>query len=148
MLKSQPKLSLLALAILMASLGNAQNYTPIPDANFEAKLINLGIDKDGANGQVLTSSISSLTSLNLNNSNIESLLGIQAFVSLTNLSLQSNKLTSLDLTNNTALTNLDCYNNKLTALNLSKNTALTDLTCSFNNLGSLDLSKNLALANL
>ncbi|MBR5690179.1 MAG: leucine-rich repeat domain-containing protein, partial [Prevotella sp.] len=59
-----------------------------------------------------------------------------------------NRLTSLDVSKNTALTYLDCTGpgtgggrcNELTSLDVSKNTALTDLRCSGNLLTSLDLS--------
>jgi hypothetical protein len=59
-----------------------------------------------------------------------------------------NRLTSLDLSNNTALQTLYCYGIGLTSLDISKNTALTYLQCSNNQLMSLDVSKNTALKDL
>lgn len=44
-------------------------YTSIPDTNFEKKLIALSVD-DVDDGQVITSNISSLTSLNVFSSSI------------------------------------------------------------------------------
>ena len=67
---------------------------------------------------------------------------------LINLDCNSNQLTSLDVSSNTALTDLNCYNNQLTTLNVSGSTALTDLNCTYNQLTSLDVSSNTALTNL
>ncbi len=61
------------------------------------------------------------------------------------LSLNKKKLTSLDVTNNTALTDLDCSGNQLTTLDVTNNTALTYLTCGGNQLTALDVSKNTSL---
>ncbi|HSD07874.1 LamG-like jellyroll fold domain-containing protein, partial [Flavobacterium sp.] len=123
-------------------------YTSIPDVNFEKKLIALGIDSGTADGKVLTSSISSLTSLNVSSSSITNLTGIEDFSALTNLNCSSNQLANLDVTKNVALKNLNCYYNRLTNLDVTKNSALTDLNCGYNQLVNLDLSKNVSLASL
>jgi Leucine-rich repeat (LRR) protein len=122
--------------------------TLIPDSNFEDKLIALGIDTDGKNGRVITSSIASITTLEVYNSSISDLTGIEDFVSLTYLDCSGNALTALDVTKNTALTYLDCNTNSITALDLTQNTGLTDLYCNTNKLASLDVSNNLALNKL
>ena len=142
-------------AVATYSIGNCA-YTLIPDINFEKKLIARGIDIGSADGKVLTESISSLTSLDvslvsLNNSfgPIKDLTGIQYFTNLTSLNCSSNKLTTLDLSKNTALTSLVCSSNPLTILDVSNNTALASLDCSFiRQLTTLDVSKNTALASL
>lgn len=124
-------------------------YTLIPDTNFEKKLIALGIDSGVADGKVLTSSISSLTSLDISSSSISNLTGIQDFVALTSLVCYSNsQLTGLELSKNIALTNLNCSSSQLTTLDVSKNTALTNLVCSGNQLSEIDLSNNVALDTL
>ncbi|MDR3053680.1 MAG: leucine-rich repeat domain-containing protein, partial [Coriobacteriales bacterium] len=79
---------------------------------------------------------------------ISTLKGIEFFPNLKTLNCGNNKLTSLDLSINTALTYLHCSDNKLTSLNVSKNAVLTELICDSNNLVSLDLSKNTALTFL
>jgi len=61
---------------------------------------------------------------------------------LSSLYCENNKLTSLDLTNNTKLDTLFCENNQLTSLDLSNNTAVQNLSCFSNQLTSLDISKN------
>ena len=123
-------------------------YTLIPDSNFEDKLIALGIDTDGKNGKVKTSSVASLTSLEVYSSNIANLTGIEDFVSLNYLDCSDNVLTALNVTKNTALTYLDCRTNVITTLDVSKNTSLTDLYCNTNKLTTIDVSKNLVLNKL
>ena len=67
---------------------------------------------------------------------------------ITHLNCVYNRLTSLDVSKNTALTYLSCWDNRLTSLDISKNTALKELYCFTNQLTSLDVSKNTALTNL
>lgn len=64
---------------------------------------------------------------------------------VTNFTCSDNKITTLDVSQNTALEQLWCTNNQLTALDVSKNTALTGLYCYNNQLTALDVSKNTAL---
>ena len=118
---------------------NCSSYTEIPDSNFEAKLIALGIDTDGKNGKVLTASINTLTTLNVTNSNIINLKGIQDFTKLENLNCSSNQLTSLDISKNLYLTSLHCEDNKLTTLNLKngKNTLFPNTSLLLTNNPSL-----------
>ncbi|MET0946616.1 MAG: leucine-rich repeat domain-containing protein, partial [Flavobacterium sp.] len=123
-------------------------YTLIPDANFEQKLINLGIDTDGLNGKVLTDTISTVKFLDLTKSNISDLTGIEDFVSLTDLYCGQNSLTKINVSKNTALTTLDCNNNMITSLDVSNNIALLNLSCYSNQLTALDVKVNTALTKL
>lgn len=123
-------------------------FTLIPDPKFEDKLIALGIDIDGKNGKVLTISITNLTTLDLSNSLITDLSGIQDFVSLKTLNVSSNLLTKLEVSNNTKLTSLSCESNQITSLDVSKNLALTSFYCGLNNLITLEVSKNVSLTSL
>lgn len=135
----------------ITNLYNSNNsYTLIPDINFEKRLIALGLDSGTTDGKVLTSSISSLTSLDVSFSLITDLTGIQDFVALKNLKCNDNKITSLDLSKNIAITSLDCsYNYGLNTLDVSKNVALTSLKSNGNSkLTTFDVSKNLALTDL
>ncbi|OOG73448.1 carbohydrate binding domain-containing protein, partial [Flavobacterium sp. A45] len=137
-----------------------EQYTLIPDVNFENKLIALGIDSGVADGKVMTNSVNKLTSLNVSNSSIADLTGIEDFVALKTLDCQSNKLNSLNVTKNLDLINLNCSANYLTSINVTKNSALKSLNVSYmaegvssslsgqGKIESLDLSKNLALTDL
>ncbi|OMQ12191.1 leucine-rich repeat domain-containing protein [[Flexibacter] sp. ATCC 35103] len=126
----------------------SQGYTVIPDVNFENALISLGLDSGIPDGKVLTSNISSVKELNVNAKSISDLTGIQDFKSLTNLSCNSNKLTQLDVTQNTALIFLSVGYNNITSLNVSKNSALTSLYFNNNQVTSIDVSNNPALGTL
>ncbi len=101
---------------------------------------------------------------------IQSLKGIAFFTNLEELKCEYNKITSLDVSKNTALERLNCNSNQLTSLNVSgctklkrldinickkltsldvsKNTALEDLNCCNDNLISLDVSGCTALTSL
>ncbi len=75
-------------------------------------------------------------------------LDVSNNTALTYLDCSSNQLIALNTAMNTALTQLDCGNNRLTALDVSKNTALTKFECYNNPLTMLDISKNTALSYL
>jgi len=127
---------------------DVEPFTLIPDVNFENKLIALGIDKDGPNGKVATYSIDSVTSLNVSKSDISDLTGLQDFKALTSLEAAENKLTTINVSNNTLLTNLNVSKNQLTSLNTSTNYRLLTLNCSANSIAALDLTENRSLSDL
>lgn len=152
---------LLLLPLLLLLLNTKAQTTAIPDPNFEQALIDLGYDTGAPNGSVATSSIDTITFLNISNKNISNLIGLEDFTSLSTLSCGFNSLTTLntsqniyleslycygnalidiDVSNNSNLTSLNCYGNQLTSLNL--NTNLTSLICTNNQLTSLDVSNN------
>ncbi|WP_264525945.1 T9SS type A sorting domain-containing protein [Flavobacterium sp. N502536] len=122
-----------------------ESYTLIPDINFEKKLIALGIDSGAPDGKVLTSKVSTITEIDLYFSNITDLTGIQDFKALTSLSCMSNKITSLDISQNLQLISLQASFNNLTTLNTSKNLALLYLSLAYNQITNLDLSQNVNL---
>ena len=99
-------------------------------------------------GQLSPGNRRMVTSLYVSGRGIRDLRGIEYFSFLEFLNCNSNQLTSLDLSRNTALTVLNCNSNQLTSLDLSKNTALRGLYCSNNQLTSLDVSQNTALTDL
>ena len=115
--------------------------TPIPDPVFEGKLVQLGIDNQ-VDGQISNAAAASVTTLQIWNSNISDLTGIEAFVNLDSLACNGNNLTQLDFSNNPLLETLDCGSNQLTSLNITQNAALTRLWCGGNQLASIDLSGN------
>lgn len=86
--------------------------------------------------------------MNIARSDISSLEGISYFSSLSYLNCNSNQLTKLDVSQNTALMFLWCDCNQLTELDISQNPALTYLSCNANQLTELDVSQNLALETL
>jgi len=124
-------------------------YTTIPDSNFEKALISLGLDSGYADGKVLTSNISGVTSIDIRPSNpyakIRDLTGIEDFTNLETLICDGNALTTIDLSNNTALKKITCSQNQLTSLNLVGADNLEFINCDLNQLTSLDVSQNLKL---
>ena len=122
------------------------NEANFPDENFRKYLLAQYYGKDG---RLTERDINYYVSdLYISEREISDLKGIEFFTELRKLSCNSNQLTSLDLSKNTALTSLECYSNQLTSLDLSKNTALTFIGCSDNLLTSLDVSKNTELGIL
>lgn len=115
--------------------------TAIPDPNFETKLIALGVDTDGiVNGQILTAD-ATRSVLNLDNSNISNLEGIEAFVNLYELRCAGNNLTHLDLSSNVNMRNLYANNNQLRELYLHRNSqSMSIVHCRNNNLLHLNLT--------
>lgn len=118
----------------------------IPDANFKAYLVE-NFDKNN-DGEISYAEALDITEIQCDSKQISSLQGIEYFSNLTVLWCEKNKLTSLDLSNNSALIKLYCRNNQLTSLNVTHNLALTHLYCSSNKLSSLDVSNNLVLSRL
>ncbi|MTH15275.1 T9SS type A sorting domain-containing protein [Flavobacterium sp. LC2016-01] len=126
----------------------APAFTLIPDANFENKLIALGIDSGEPDGKVLKSKISTLTYLNIEKSNVTDLTGIEDFTGLQYLMFSSNKVNSVDLSKNLMLETLWLDENNLTNLDVSKNVKLRMLISQKNQISSIDLSQNINLTNL
>jgi len=120
---------------------------PIADPAFKSKLITLGVDQN-SDGNIQFTEATSVTTLNLDQSNIASLDGIQAFANLVSLQCSNNLLTSLDVSGLVNLTTLKCQYNFLSTLNVSDLPSLSLLWCNFNQLASLDLSGAPALTDL
>ena len=91
--------------------------------------------------------LTALTDLNVNENKLTN-LDVSENTALRELRVQINGLTNLDVSKNTALTYLDVYYNQLTNLDVSKNTALKTLVARDNQLINLDVSKNTALTYL
>ena len=113
------------------------NATNFPDANFRSYLLEQSY---GADGIITSDEIEGITSINVFEKDIESLEGIGYFKNLRYLYCDNNKLTSLDLSNNTALESIQCPNNQLTSLDVSGCNNLQTLLCEQNNLTSLNIS--------
>lgn len=86
--------------------------------------------------------------IELSQTGISSLKGIECFTGIEILYCDNNAITSLDLSHNTKLVYLHCYNNQLETLNITGCTLLYDVECGNNKLTSLDVSTNTALRYL
>ena len=92
--------------------------------------------------------MAAVTELDLSNKGLTDLGGIEYFTGLTNLNLQDNALTALDVSKNVNLTDLNLRDNSLTALDVTKNVNLTTLDLWGNKLTELDVTKNVNLTTL
>ncbi|MBO7448834.1 MAG: leucine-rich repeat protein, partial [Clostridiales bacterium] len=96
-----------------------------PDDVFRA-YVTEEFDED-INGWLSDSEIEAVTFIEVSDMNIQSLKGIEFFVSIAGLNVSDNDLTNLDLRKNTELRYLSCRNNSLITLNLTENKKLEAL---------------------
>ena len=135
------------LTIFVATTAFSQ-LTFVPDDNFEQALIDLGYDTAPLDDFVLTANIETVTDLDVSSLGIIDITGIEDFVSLANLSCQSNQLTSLDLTQNINLVSFIGSQNQLTTVNINNNLQLQSFICVGNQLTNLDVSQNALLESI
>tara|TARA_B110000261_G_scaffold60545_1_gene71258 strand:- start:145 stop:1158 length:1014 start_codon:yes stop_codon:yes gene_type:complete len=140
---------LLLILISLPMIGFGQNVY-IPDANFKACLLsNYDINTGGNFSEISFGEAAVFNGeIECNGMNISELTGIETFHSLTRLSVMSNQITSIDLSQNTTLEYLAINFNQITSIDLSQNVALNILICNDNQLTSLDVSHNTALEGL
>ena len=124
------------------------DYTAIPDVNFEGVLEGLGYDDISGDGQVPTTLIEGITSLNISSESISDLTGIEDFLSLTSLNVSSNSLSSLAMNANTNLVFLVANDNVLTSIDITQNVSLEFINVRDNLLTSIDLSNNINLEDI
>lgn len=135
------------IIFLISSLLTQAQIVNIPDINFKNALINNGVDSNN-DGEIQESEVSYIGQLELQNSNIANLTGIEFFTSLWGLNVSNNQLSSINLSNNNSLTFLNVSNNQLSSIDLSNNQYLERLFCENNQLSSLNISNNLDLKQL
>jgi len=143
------KMYSLLLSIICMYQVHAQ-YTAIPDPAFEQHLIDQAMDSEGTHdGQVLTSDIAIVNSLDVSGTNITNLTGIQDFTGLTQLVARQVGLTNLDVSGLTNLQELNlAFNYTLQSLNLTGCSGLVDLDIKITGLDSLDLSTCTSLTTI
>jgi len=149
----------------------------IPDANFRVALTaNDAIDTNMDDLIQITEATNFTGEMDVSNSSITDLTGIEAFVNLTGLKATNNDLGSVDLSANPLLISLDLartnisnidvsqmnsletlilgdnflsdFTNAITSIDLSNNTALKELRLTQNQLGTIDVSNNVNLESL
>lgn len=126
--------------------GCAVNSENFPDENFK-KYVSSEFDTN-SDGILSTEEMDQVITINVAGNNISSLEGIGYFVNVQEIFCHKNKLTSLDVSNNTALEKLHCYGNELEQINVSGNAHLQSLICHTNHLTQLDLENNTELKEL
>ena len=122
------------------------NEMYFPDAVFRQYVNeNFDTDKDGKLSQAERDAAEVITFLGRDRSDCSSLKGIELFPNLKELICPDSKLTSLDVSNNTALTVLGVWRNNITHIDVTQNKALTYLVTASNPISSLDVRNNTAL---
>ncbi|RZK08559.1 MAG: T9SS type A sorting domain-containing protein [Flavobacterium sp.] len=87
----------IALSNCTPLIDNPTDIVNIPDANFKAKLIELGVDSNN-DGEIQYSEAAVETgTLYVSGSNIADLMGLEAFINLTGLYCSGNNLTQVDV---------------------------------------------------
>lgn len=129
-------------------VSNCDNLVAVPDPLFEQALIDLRHDFGEINGYVDINNIKDVTSLEIENINIDDLTGLEAFTNLETLILKDLSIDAIDLSTLTKLKHLNLFRNLLQQLDVTKNVNLTELYASENSLSILDLSENKELQRL
>lgn len=138
----------LCFFLLLPLVAVSQTVT-IPDANFKAKLIQLGVDTN-ADGEIDETEAFDVNNLDISSSGIYSIQGIESFVNLINLNCSGNFLSgNIDFSNNVNLFSLDSSNNLITGINLNGLTNLFDLNLGQNpNLTQLNATSCSSLVSI
>ena len=130
------------------------NSTNFPDAKFQEYLKTATrpgtsdkIDKNG-DGILSAEERNLIYKMDVKESGIKDLTGIQWFPNLVTLDCSKNQLTSLKLSSNNEIVSLNCDDNQLTELDLSSNSNLEYLNCGKNQLTQLILPTNNKLKSL
>lgn len=127
------KLLIFLSSFLLGSLSYKAQVVNIPDETFlEYILLYTTVDTNN-DGQIQVSEAEAYTGLiNLGNSAVKDLTGLQAFKNITSLNLTKSKITSLDISANTKLVSLFASNTLLTKIDITYNSALASLTADHN----------------
>ena len=121
-----------------------------PDENFR-NYLSEKVDGNGdgalsveerAHGDYTVYQVTLQSQMDVSEKGIKSLEGIQYFPQLQKLYCNDNRLTTLDVSENTELTDFYCHDNQLTTLDISKNSKLINFGCGYNQLTQLDVSRN------
>ena len=117
-----------------------------PDKVFRS-IVSADYDTDG-NGTLSAEEICQVTQIRVEGKGIASLEGVEVFTELLALSCNDNRLTSLDIRQNSKLQYLNCGKNQLTSLKANDCPYLHNITCYENQLTSLNVSNDSSLQYL
>jgi len=118
-------------------------FINIPDSNFKSYLVNnTNINTDGDVEISCDEAIAYSGGINISNSSISDLTGIEAFTEIISLTAFNNNITgNINLSNNTKLTTILLENNNITGdVDLSALTALDDLKIHSNDITNLNVA--------
>lgn len=119
------------LNVILASSAHSTLTVKVEDTNLTI-CIEQTMQKKGY------SNIEQLLTLKCHNKNVKSIIGLEAFTNLTNLSLYNNQIVSADLSKLTKLEHVNFAKNKLTTIQLQGLQKLESLYLFKNNLTTID----------
>lgn len=129
---------ILILFVWVSQTLSAQNVN-IPDTNFKAALIDVGVDTNG-DGEIQVSEAQSRTYLDIGHKEIVSLEGIQSFKNLVHLDCSYNDINFIDVLGLDDLKYLNCFENEINSLSLTGLDKLEYLNFNVNPITSIDLN--------
>lgn len=160
----------LYLLLFFSSFVNAQ-IVNIPDANFKAKLLSADISNGTAStyydfynfdhipsnfikidinndGEIQYSEVQNIQFLDLRNSNISNITGIEAFVNIKFFICTQNQISNLNTSSNLSLRELYATSAGIESLDVSANLNLRILFCNYNQISNVNVAQNLNLQRL
>ena len=134
---------------VIAAIGAHAQDVNIPDSIFKSILVgNPDINTNQDQEIQVSEAHAYQYTIDVSNSGIYDLTGIEEFTSMFQLKCGGNHLDSLNVSGLTALSSLECSSNQLVSLNLSGLTGLQKLSCFNNQLASLNASGLTSLSSL
>ena len=130
---------------------NPNSVVYIPDANFKAKLIAQSIDTNFDGEIQYSEAEAAQPTIDVSNSNISDLTGLEAFVNTTSFHCNNNTISTIYLSTLTNLLYLECGYNDLTTIDVGSNTNLSSLILNNNQITiveNLNSLVNLQVLNL
>jgi len=142
---SQALTEVIPLSQNLSTQPNASLTTLFPDTNLRNAVAQSLGRNSNLTGQALINALAEIRELRAANKNISNAGGIEHLTGLIVLVLNSNRLTTIDVSRLTQLSELYLWDNQLTSLNVNNNTNLALLSLSSNRLTNLDISNNTLL---
>lgn len=135
--------------LLCFGINISSQIVTIPDANFKEYLVNNSEINSNGDDEIQVSEAEAFDGLmQCVSKDINSLVGIEAFINLDDLRCFNNNITELDLSKNLKLRRLSCYTNKITSLDISMLANLEYLNAHTNLLTEIDIKANDQLTDL
>ena len=140
-----------ALAVIVSSGTVLAADVVINESNFPDKAFRMYVEEKidkNADKKLSAEEIADATYINVGQSDIASLKGIEYFSNLKFLECGNNKLTELNLNSNTLLLEVMAHNNSLKTLSFDNSKMLEKVYAPDNQLNSLSLENNIQLKSI
>jgi hypothetical protein len=140
---------LFSIVVFFSAFTTQGQNINFPDLHLKTVLVANPLINTNGDGEIQKSEAIAFTgAVNVSNSTIYDMTGIEYFVNMTALNCSNNDLVQIDLNSNVSLMRLDCSINNLFDIDLTNNTELRLLDIHSNHFQSIDLTANILLARL